>query len=160
MLVIGAEGELSVNGGTWGAPIWGENTLVREVRLPSPWDFAEFTDRSTPVKRYKKSLIDVPAQVIMRADPSSVPYGAWIAAALNRNTIFDLLILNTKRTVRGGRGIRGNFLVSLSDEAQVLADGVYTTFDLRPTDDTANNVIQIATVSLADGTLGFVNFTY
>lgn len=160
MLIIGAEGELSVNAGTWGSPIWGENTLVREVQLPSPWDFAEFTDRSSPVKRYKKSLIDVPAQVIMRSDPTSVPYQAWIAAALNRTTVFDLLILNSKRTVRGARGIRGNFLVSLNGEPQVLADGVYTTFDIRPTDDASNNIIQSALVSLADGTLGFTNFAY
>lgn len=161
LLVIGAEGGFYQNGGTWGQPVWAENLLIKDVKVNLPFDFAEFTDRSVALKRYKKSLADVAVQATVRADPTLAAYQALVLAALTRNTFLDLLILNTKRTVVGGVGVRGNFVLSMQEEPQVLADGVYTTFDLKPTDDAGGNIlyaVQVADVAGALSTLS--NFAY
>jgi hypothetical protein len=91
---------------------------AREVRRPGkPWDFAEAVTRETPVKLFAKTLVDLSCQVMMRADPASTIYAAWVDAHWSRTAVLDLLVLNSKITTEGAQGIRGEFLVSLSDDA-------------------------------------------
>lgn len=132
-LLPGINCGLYSNGGTYGSPSWADQTLVKSVKSGKPWDFAEASWRETPVKLFAKTLVDLSLQVMMRSDPASTIFAAWLAAHWSRTTVLDLLILNSKITTEAATGIRGEFLVSLSDDAQELEGIVFTTFDLKPT---------------------------
>jgi hypothetical protein len=56
-----------------------------------------------------------------------------VDAHWSRTTVLDLLVLNSKITTEGARGIRGEFLVSLTDEPQEIDGIVFSTFELKPT---------------------------
>jgi hypothetical protein len=89
--------------------------------------------RESPVKLYAKTIVDLVLSVMMRADPADTVYAAWVDAHWSRTTVLDLLVLNSKITTEGARGIRGEFLVSLTDEPQEIDGIVFSTFELKPT---------------------------
>jgi len=132
-ILPGIAGGCYKNGGTYGSPSWADQTAVKSVKPAMPWDFADTLSRGTPVKLYAKTLVDLAVQVMMRADPADTMYAAWVAAHWGRTSVFDLMILNGKITTEGCCGIRGEFLLSISDEAQEIEGTIYTTFDLKPT---------------------------
>lgn len=132
-LLPGINCGLYLNGGTYGTPVWADQTLAKSAKPGFPWDFAGADWRETPIKLYAKTQVDIGYQVMMRADPASTTYAAWVAAHWSRTQTLDLLILNSRITTEGARGVRGEFLVSISDEAQEIEGIVYTTFDLKPT---------------------------
>jgi hypothetical protein len=132
-LLTGIGAGTYANGGTYGSPTWNDQTAIKSVKPAYPWDFAETLSRATPIKLYGKTLVELSLQVMMRADPADAMYAAWIDAHWSRTTVLDLLVLNAKITIEGARGIRGEFLVSLSDDAQEIEGSIYSTFDLKPT---------------------------
>lgn len=132
-ILPGINGGCYLNGGTYGSPTWADQTSVKSVKPTSPWAFAETVSRATPLKLYAKTLADLALQVMMRADPADTIYAAWVAAHWSRTLVLDLLVINSKLTTQGAKGIRGEFLVSLSDEAQEIDGTIYSTFDLKPT---------------------------
>ena len=117
----------------FGTPTWADQVIVKDVKPTWSWDFAEALSRETPVKLSAKTQIDLGCQITMRADPSNSDYLAWVNAAFSRARTLDLLILNQKITTPGALGVRGEFLISLSDEAEEIAGAVYATFDLKST---------------------------
>lgn len=139
-IMAGCAAGLYKNTGTYGTPVWVEITIVKDVKPAFPWDFAEALSRETPVKLYAKTQVDVPLQVVMRADPASVDYALWVEVAGERATYMDLLVLNTKIGVIGGCGVRGPYLLSLTEEPETINETIYSTFDLKPTLDVAGHV--------------------
>lgn len=85
------------------------------------------------MKLYGKTLVDISAQVVFRADDADAGFIAFVAAHWSRTTVLDLLILNGLITVEGVMGVRAEFLVSLSGEPQDIGGAIATTFDLKPT---------------------------
>lgn len=132
-LLPGINGGLYKNTATYNTPTWADQTSVKSAKPGFAWDFAEATNRASPVKLFAKTLVDIAIQVMMRADPGDAVYTAWVNASWSRTTVFDLMVLNSKVSTEGARGVRGEFLISLSDEAQEIEGVVYTTFDLKPT---------------------------
>lgn len=132
-LLPGINCGLYLNSGSYGSPTWVDQTLAKSAKRGGGWDFAGAMWRETPVKLYAKSLVEINYQVLMRADPASTIFAAWVDAHWSRTTVLDLMILNSKITTEGARGVRGEFLISISDEAHEIEGIVYTTFDLKPT---------------------------
>ena len=132
-LLPGINCGLYKNSATYATPTWVDQTLAKSAKPGFPWDFAEASWRETPVKLYAKTLVDLSYQVLMRSDPASTIFTAWVAAHWSRTGVLDLLILDSKITTEGATGVRGEFLVSISDAAQEIDNIVYTTFDLKPT---------------------------
>lgn len=140
MITVGGAAGLYRNTGTQGTPVWSEVVIVRDVTPQNGWDFPEGSTRATPLKLYAKAQVDNPIQVVMRADILDAEYQAWVAAHWSRIAVFDLLVLNAKRTVVGASGWRGPYLVSMTEEAQVIDGVIYSTFELRPTYDTESDI--------------------
>lgn len=132
-LLPGINCGLYKNTGTYGSPTWTDQTSAKSAKPGFAWDFADAVNRASPIKLYVKTLVDIALQVMMRADPADTVYAAWVAAHWSRTAVFDLLVLNSKITVEGCCGVRGEFLISLADEAQEIEGVVYSTFDLKPT---------------------------
>jgi len=154
----GINGGCYKNTGTYGTPVWADQTSVKNAKLAFPWDFVEALSRQYPVKLYAKSLIDVPVEIVMRADPADAIYAAWVAASFGRTTVLDLMVLNSKITTQGCVGIRGEYLLSLTGEPQEENGTVYSTFELKPAL-TANGVPQWVTMG-ASSTPAFTAITY
>ena len=121
------------NSGSYGSPTWANQPLIRSVSPAFPWDFADAPSRATPIKIYGKVAVDLAIQVMMRADPADATYAAWVDAHWSRTAVLDLLILNALISVEGARGLRGEFLVSLSGEPQEIEGTLFSTFDIKPT---------------------------
>ena len=119
--------------GEYAGPNWGEQVIVKEVKPQFPWDLAESLSRETPVKLYAKAQIDLPIQVVMRADVADGTYNLWVNAAFSRLNTFDLLVLNNKLNVPGALGVRGEYLISMPEEPQPIDGTLYATFELKPT---------------------------
>jgi hypothetical protein len=145
-LMPGCAGGIYKNTGTFGTPTFVEQTLVRDVMPQSGWTFPEALSRETPIKLYAKATVDLPTQVVMRADPASAEFAAWIAWHWSRTAVFDLLILNGKITTEGATGYRGEFLASLTEAPQEIEGMIYCTFELRATR-TTNGVPRYAVIA-------------
>lgn len=145
-IMVGGEAGVYRNTGTAASPVWVEATEVRDVTPSGGYDFVEASDRETALKLYAKTQLDKPIQVVMRADATNQEYLTWLGAAFSRKSALDLLILNAKNTVVGASGFRGPWLVSLTGEPQEIGGVIYSTFELRPTRDTAGNYVQGADV--------------
>lgn len=161
-IMPGCTGGLYLNTGTYGTPVWTEQVLVKDVKFGSPWTFAKAQDRSTPIDLYVKAKVDIPIQVVMRADPGAAEYASWVDCHWDRSGFFDALCLNGKATQIGASGVRGPYLVSMGDEPQEIEGVVYDTFDLKPTKDTLGNVPKSALVTDDDGDplLAYTAITY
>src|SRR5579872_487475 len=106
-IMAGAAGALYVNSGTYNMPVWGEFVTIKDVKPQYPWTYTKSQSRETPVDLYVKTKVDLPVQVVMRADPASSEYTTFVGAHWDRTAIEDLLILNAKKTVVGASGTRG-----------------------------------------------------
>ena len=156
-ILLGIAAGLYRNSGSYGTPTWGAQNIVRSVSPAFPWDFAEAPSRATPVKIYGKTQVDMAIQVMMRADPADANFAAWVVAHWSRTAVLDLLILNAKLTTEGARGVRGEFLVSLSGEPQEIEGSIVATFDIKPTI-TANGLPK-SVVMGASSTPAFTDIT-
>lgn len=157
-ILPGANAGIYENTGTYGTPVWTEQTSVKDVKPQYPWDFADTQSRATPIKLYAKTLIDLPVQVVMRADPADAEYAAWILAHWSRTAVMELLIINSKITTLGAAGTRGEYVVSMSEEPQEIDGTIYATFELRPTL-TANGYPKYAVIATGP-TPAFTAITY
>lgn len=119
------------NTGTYGSPTWTEMTLVRDVTPAYAWDFGDASARATRAKLYAKTQIDLQLSLVMRADDLDAAYQAMVAAAMSPTGVVDLLILDGDITAEAAVGVRGEFGVSISGQAQGAGDIVYTTFELK-----------------------------
>lgn len=151
---VGGAAGLYRNTADFNSPAWSEVTNVRDVTPSGGWDFVGAPNRESPLRPYAKTELDKPVQVIMRADITNSEYQVWVEAAQGRKTTLDLLVLNGKRTETGAQGLRGPFLLSITDEAQPIDGAIYTTFELRPTADTDGNLVLFAEVT-GGGTTAF-----
>lgn len=120
------------NTGTYGSPTWTACPLIRDVTPNFPWDMVDASVRGSRAKLYAKTQIDLGAQVVMRADDADTDYNAWVDAAVSPTGKLDLLILDGPITAEGARGVRAEFVVGMSTQAQAIGDVVYSTFDLKP----------------------------
>ncbi|VTR96043.1 unnamed protein product [Gemmata massiliana] len=132
-ILTGIGAVLYKNSGSYGTPTWGAQNIIRSVSPAFPWDFADAPSRATPIKIYGKVAVDLAIQVMMRADPADANYAAWVDAHWSRTAVLDLLILNAKLATEGARGLRGEFLISLSGEPQEIDGTIFSTFDIKPT---------------------------
>ncbi|HEY1191913.1 MAG TPA: hypothetical protein VGE74_30055 [Gemmata sp.] len=132
-LLLGIAAGCYRNTGSYGTPTWTNQTAVRTVTPGFPWDWADAPSRATPVKIYGKTQVDLAIQLMIRADPADATYGAFVDAHWSQTAVLDLLILNALLTVEGARGVRGEFLVSLTGEPQEIEGSIYSTFDAKPT---------------------------
>lgn len=129
---VGIKGVVYRNTGTYGSPTWTACPLIRDVTPNFPWDMVDASVRGSRAKLYAKTQIDLGAQVVMRADDADTDYAAWVDAAVSATAKLDLLILDGPITAEGARGVRAEFLVSMSTQAQNIGDVVYSTFDVKP----------------------------
>lgn len=157
-LMPGCAAAVYRNTGTFGSPTWTAQILIKDVKRSGGWVFPEASSRETPIKLYSKALLDLPYQVVMRADPAAQEYGDWLARHFSRTNVFDLMILNGLITVEGAKGIRGEFLLSLTDEGHEIEGMIYSTFELRPTL-TANGYPTVVTMG-ASSTPAFTSITF
>ncbi len=121
------------NTATYGSPTWTIQPEVQSVSVSAPWDWVEASSRASGAKLYGKSLMDLSFSVTMRADDLASDWEAFMAAALSRTTVMDLLILNGLISVEGVRGWRGEMLASMDGEPQEISGSIMTSFTLRPT---------------------------
>lgn len=121
------------NTNTYGTPTWTLQTEVQSVTPSAPWDWVEASSRASGVKLYGKALMDLGYTVVMRADDLASDWEAFMAAALSRTTVMDLLILNGLISVEGVRGFRAEFLCSMDGEPQEISGSIMTSFTLKPT---------------------------
>ncbi len=156
-ILAGIAAVLYKNSGSYGTPTWGAQNNIRSVTPGFPWDFADSPSRATPIKIYVKTQVDLAIQVMMRADPADANYTAWVDAHWNRTLVLDLLILNAKLATEGARGLRGEFLVSMTNEAQEIDGTIFSTFDIKPT--ITNNGLPKSAVMGASSTPTFTEIT-
>lgn len=130
----GIGGVVYRNTGTYGTPVWVAQSLVKDVKLPVAWDFAEAGSRETRAKLFVKTRADVSASITMRVDDANVGYLAFRANAVNNNpnAVLDLMILDGLITVEGVHGIRAEFTLSVGDHSEDIDGSIYDTFDCKP----------------------------
>jgi len=129
----GIGGVVYRNTGTYVTPTWTPQSLVKDVRVPAPWDMAEAGSRETRAKLYMKTRVDLGGfSVTMRATDANAGYLAFRAAAVSPTSVLDLLILDGAIATEGVHGFRAEFLASLTDEPQEIDGSIYDTFDLKP----------------------------
>lgn len=121
------------NTGTYGSPTWTAADLIRDVQPAFPWDMVDASARSTRAKLFGKTQIDLSIQLVVRADDLDVAYQAFVTAAFSPTSNIDMLILDGPITAEGARGVRANFIFSISGQPQGAGDIVYSTFDIKPT---------------------------
>lgn len=128
----GIDGAVYRNSGTYGSPTWAEITLIRDVSPSFPWDMADASSRTHKAKLYAKTMIDIGAQLVVRADDADAGYQALFDAAMSSTTLMDMLVLDGPITTEGSMGVRCHFNVNESGQSQGAGDVIYTTFDLKP----------------------------
>ena len=89
------------------------------------------SSRQTKAKLYKKTQIDVGAQVVARADDADAGYqflydNHWLDVPQ------DVLVLDGPLTEEGAAGVRFHANVSFAGVSQGAGDVQYGTFDLKP----------------------------
>lgn len=136
------------NAGTYGTPTWTEATSVRDVTPSFAWDMVDASARATKAKLYAKTQVDLGAQLVVRADDLAADYQALFDAAVSQTAVVDYLILDGDITAEACRGMRAEFVVSISGQTQGAGDVIYTTFDLKPTY-TTNGVPKWVTMGAA-----------
>lgn len=129
---LGINADVLRNSATYGTPTWAELTLVRGVTPAFPWDMVDAAIRGTPVKLYAKSQLDIQLQLDVRADDADAGYQALWDAAMDQDSVVDLLVLDGPITTEGSMGVRGEFVVNFAGQSQGPGDVVYTQFDLKP----------------------------
>lgn len=125
------------NTGTYGSPVWAAIDMVRGASPSFAWDMVDASIRGTPAKLYGKGQVDLMVSLDVRADDLDAGYQALWDAAMDQDTVMDLLILNGLVTVEGSLGVRSEFLVNLAGDSQGAGDLIYTTFELKPSWTTA-----------------------
>lgn len=129
---VGIKGQMLRNTGTYGSPTWTAIALVRDVTPVRAWDMADASSRETRAKLYAKTMIDVGATAVVRADDVNTGYQALYDASNSPTSVVDLLILDGPLTTEGSAGVRAEFLVSETGAPQEAGGVIYSTFDLKP----------------------------
>lgn len=128
----GIKGSLLRNTGTFGSPTWTAVALVRDVTPRRQWDMGEAHSRESLAKLWAKTMIDVGAQAVVRADPANAGYQALYDASNSSTTLIDILILDGPMTQEGAAGVRFHANVNSTGAPQEANGIIYETFDLIP----------------------------
>lgn len=128
---LGIKAVIYRNTGSYGSPSWAAMNSVRDVTVTAPFDMVEAITRSSRVKLYAKTLMDLGVQLMVRKDDNSTDAVAILAAAMN-DTVFDCLVLDGPLATEGSTGFRSHFIINLASESQGAADVIYDTYDLKP----------------------------
>lgn len=128
----GIDGALYYNAGSYGSPSWTEITLVRDVTPRRQWDMGEAFSRETKAKLMAKTMIDVGASAVVRADPADTGYQTLYDASNSSSTLVDVLILDGPITQEGAGGVRFHANVNSTGQPQEANGIIYETFDLVP----------------------------
>lgn len=140
------------NTGTYASPTWTAMTLVRDVNISRPWDFASADVRATRVKLYAPTQMDFAVTVTMRCDDADAAYLAVDAAAISGAAI-EFLILDGPITTEGSRGVRSSFHISDTGQDQAIGNVLYKNYELKTafsTDAVPKSVVTGATSSLTE----------
>lgn len=129
---VGIKGALMRNTGTYGSPTWAAVALVRDVTPVRAWDTADASARESRAKLYAKTMIEVGATAVVRADDVNTGYQALYDASNSPSSVVDLLIIDGPLTTEGSAGVRAEFLVSETGAPQEAGGVIYATFDLKP----------------------------
>ena len=138
------------NTGTYGSPTWTAMTLVRDVNISRPWDFASADVRATRVKLYAPTQMDFAVTMTMRCDDADTAYLAVDAAAISGAAV-EFLILDGPIATEGVRGVRSHFHISDTGQDQAIGNVLYKNYELKAafsTDGVPKAIVTGATSSL------------
>lgn len=109
--IMGANGKLYRNTGSYGSPTW---NLISNVRDIEPnWEFgdADVSSRAGGGFRWHEpTLVDIAFSATMLYDPADDDYVAFLAAAQARTAI-DIFVLDQAQATAGSQGPRGIFKI-------------------------------------------------
>lgn len=129
----GHQCKLYYNTGTYGAPVWAELPLTRDLTLQTSKDEADASTRGGGGwKEYLQGLKDITIEFEMLYDPSDTAFAAMQSAYLN-NTTVEVWALDGDSSTNGNQGPRFTAMVSGFETSQPLSDAVVTSVTLRPT---------------------------
>lgn len=120
------------NTGTYGSPTWTAQALVQSVSGGKVWKWAEAGARETRAELSVKTRVDLTRKIVMRGDDANAGAVAFMDAADSPTSKLDLMILNAAITVEGARGVRAEFLINETEEAQELEGSINPEFECKP----------------------------
>lgn len=130
-VMVGINGGLYRNTGSYSTPTWVEITAVRDVTPNAPWDMGDASSRGSRAKLSAKTQMDLSVSAVVRANPADAGYSALYDSSIGTG-LLDLLVLNGKLTVEGAKGFRAEWNVSPTTQDQAIGGVIYDTFEMKP----------------------------
>lgn len=119
--------------GTWASPTWTEIALVNELEVSGQWDTTDAPDRSTVVKGYAKTQLDLSFTASIKNKGQSNAVYAAVIAALNSNIAnMDVMVLDGPLTENGASGYRFDAIVSKGGQNQGTQQALYLDTEWKP----------------------------
>src|SRR5262245_11021781 len=109
--VLGANGKLYYNTGSFGSPVWDLIPNCRDIETSLDFTDSDVTTRAgATMKQHEPALADLSFSISMLYDPNDADMAVLITAAWTRSAI-EFLILDDLESIAGSQGIRGTFKI-------------------------------------------------
>lgn len=124
--------------GNYASPTWTEISAVSELELANQWDSTDAPDRSTRVKGYAKTQMDIGFTASVKKRDDSAAVTAIIDAFNSPTGNMDVMVLDGGSTTNNVRGYRFDAIVTKATENQGVGNALYLDTEFKPDGFSAN----------------------
>lgn len=118
--------------GNYASPTWSEISAVNELELGNQWDTVDAPDRSSRVKGYAKTLLDIGFTASVKKRDNNNAVTAIIDAFNSQTTAMDVMILDGTSGTNGVKGYRFDAIVTKATENQGSGVALYLDTEFKP----------------------------
>lgn len=118
--------------GNYASPTWSEISLANALELGNQWDTVDAPDRSTRVKGYAKTMLDIGFTASVKKKDNSNALTAILDAFNSPTANMDVLVLDGPKDVNNSRGYRFDAIITKASEDQGTGVAIYVDTEFKP----------------------------
>lgn len=130
--VLGLDGKMYRNTGSYGSPTWNEMPGVKDLTTSLEKASADVSNRASGWRKERGTLKTLSLSFQMVWDPEDLDFDALLTSFLN-NTSIDCVVLDGPVATAGSQGPRATFEVFKFERSEELEGAMMVDVELKPT---------------------------